>query len=299
MDLGSNQLEIVEFCVSDEYYGINISKIREIIRCSEEIVPIPKSHPSVSGIINLREYIIPVIHLAKHLSIPTEYDMEKSRIIVSEFNKVRVGFWVSFVTRIQRLSWKDVEAPSGIVQSKAGYASGIVKFENRIIVLLDLEKITGEINPELDLEKVANISVVKRGVDFDRSTKTILIVEDSPFMRDLLIKFTKEAGYQNKAVCNGQEALDYLEKLSRSSDDFKIEDHIQLVITDLEMPQLDGLSLVKNIKDTDLYRKLPCMVFSSVISEEMSYKCQSVGSVAQITKPEIESLVNLVDDYIL
>ncbi|MCA9409190.1 MAG: chemotaxis protein CheV [Candidatus Omnitrophica bacterium] len=299
IEAGSNELEIVEFCVNKEYYGINVSKVREIIRVSDGIVPVPESHEAISGVINLRGNIIPVVNLAKHLKINTEYDPQKSRIVVSEFNKIQVGFWVSHVTRIHRFSWKDVETPSGLVQSKSKYAIGIIKMDQKIIFLLDFEKISSDINPETGLQESGHYNFSSENVNFDRGTKNILIVEDSAFIQGLLKENTEQAGYKSCVVSNGQEAWNLLEKTVKENPGKDISEFFNLVITDIEMPQMDGLSLIKNIKDNPVLTKLPCIVFSSIISKEMAMKCQKVGAADQITKPEIVYLVEKVDKLVI
>ena len=138
-------LKIVEFCVGDCHYGINVTKIREIIRYPDDIVAIPDSHDSLEGAINLRGRIIPVINLERHLKTSVASDKKISRIVVSEFNQMVIGFLVSSVTRIHQLSQRQVEAPSDLVQSRGEYALAIIKIDDRILFLLDFEKIAADI----------------------------------------------------------------------------------------------------------------------------------------------------------
>ncbi len=297
LESGTNELELVEFRLGEEYYGINVSKVREIIRYPSEIVPIPGSHPSVAGMINLRERITPIIHLAKHLGVETTHDNKASRIIVTEFNRVNAGFWVNEVTRIHRVSWEKVEAPSGIIQSKSGYAVGVIKIEHKILLLLDFEKIASVINPETGLQEV-DVTKFLKPTNLDRSSKRIVLVEDSPFIRDMLVRQTAGAGYQTLVFENGMAAWQHMEKIA-GGDFSKLEDYFHLMITDLEMPQMDGMALIKRVKETERLKKLPCVVFSSIVSPEMSQKCRAVGSSAEISKPELARLIQLVDSLVL
>ncbi len=301
LDTGTNELEVVEFTIGDCYYGINVAKIREIIRSQDNIVKVPDSHDSLEGAINLRGKIIPVINLVRHLKIAKSYDRKISRIIVAEFNNLIVGFWVSSVTHIYRLSWKQMEAPSDLVQSRAGYAVAVVKIEDRIVFLLDLEKIAADVNPRASLQAVApnTGAYLSSAREIDRTLKNILVVEDSAFVRDMLLDHLKQAGYRTQVANNGEEAWDYLVGLTKARGFSKIDDHVQLMITDIEMPQMDGLHLIKRIKNDDNLQKLPCLVFSSMISKELSLKCKAVGADGEISKPQIGQLVDLLDSKVL
>lgn len=294
LESGTNELEVVEFTLCGEYYGINVAKVKEIIRADTEIVPIPDAHPSVIGVVNLRGRITPVVNLAKHLNLPSEFDQKSSRIIIAEFNKINVGFKVNTVTRIHRVSWKQVEPPSGLINSKTGYAVGIIKIDNRIVFLLDFEKVASVINPEHGLN-TGMIKISSTEVKAGRSLKKILIAEDSPFISNILMECLTKSGYTVEVVINGLEAWQILEKIAQSPQFKKIGDYYNLLISDIEMPQMDGLSLVKKVKENLKLRQLPCIMFSSMISLEQSLKCKSVGSDAELTKPEIDRLVELVD----
>ena len=296
LETGTNELEIVVFRIGKDYYGINVAKVREIIRTNIPMVPIPDAHPSVLGVVNLRGKVIPVVNLAEHLHMQSDPQERRNRIIVTEFNNIHAGFWVDEVTRIHRLSWKNVEPPSGLVKSKEGYTVGIIKIDEKILMLLDFEKIASIINPEAGLEGVSH-DVISDQVSFDRSKKHILIAEDSSFVAELLVNYVKKVGYQVEVHKDGLSAWQALEATIQKPGD--ISDYFNLLITDIEMPQMDGLHLIKRIKEAEKLKKLPCIVFSSMISKELSAKCQQVGAAVQITKPEIAGLVKMVDTHVL
>ncbi len=300
LEAGTNELEIVVFSIADSYYGINVAKVREIIRASVDIVPVPDSHESIEGAINLRGKVIPVVNLAKHLNIDTTFDRQNSRIIISEFNYSIVGFMVSSVTRIHRLSWQQVEKPSDLVQSKGGYAVALIKLQDQILFLLDFEKIAADINPRAGIQRATDETDYDANKPaFDRSTKNILVVEDSTFVRDMILDHLIKAGYKTHVANNGEEAIEYLNGIVTAGNFRTVEDSVNLVITDIEMPQMDGLHLITRIKKENRMRKLPCIVFSSMISDELSLKCKQVGADGEITKPQIGDLVALVDKKIL
>jgi two-component system chemotaxis response regulator CheV len=295
LESGTNELEIVEFAVGDNVYGINVAKVREIIRFPDSVVDVPESHPSLEGIANIRGQVIPLINLKKHLGKPGDLDKSTSYIIISEFNQTMVGFCVTSVARIHRLSWKQIESPTGMVSSEEGVVVAIVKFDDRMILLLDFEKITADINPESGMTKNAGNITDVESTDVDRSSKTILVVEDSNYIKKIIVNNLEKAGYGVCTATDGQEAWDRLNSIISAENFRKIENHFNIIISDIEMPQMDGLHLIKNIKNNEKLKHLPCVVFSSLISEEMAVKCKSVGADAQISKPELARLVDLID----
>ena len=299
LESGTNELEIVEFAMGGNFYGINVAKVREIIRYPESIVPVPNAHVSITGVINLRGSIIPIINLPRHLGMANSDNMKTTRIIVCEFNKVEVGFWVDSVNRIHRLSWKEMCAPSDVIAAEKGSVIATVKIDNRLIMILDFEKIVSDISPKSGIQKSSTVDYHAAAVSFDRSQKTVLVAEDSVFIRNLMIEYLKQAGYKTVEKCNGQEALDYLEEVLKQQNGQRIDHCVHLLITDIEMPQIDGLHLVKRIKDDSRMRNLPCIVFSSMVNEELSRKCRAVGATTEISKPDIENLVKLVDAHVI
>jgi two-component system chemotaxis response regulator CheV len=298
LESGTNELEIVEFAVGDALYGINIAKVREIIKADIDMVPVPDSHPSIEGAINLRGSIIPVVNLAGHLKMDIPSDKKINRIIITEFNTIIIGFLVSAVARIHRISWKEVEQPSQMLQTDQGYAVGIVKIQEKVIFLLDFEKVASHINPQANLHapKDNEYGHLSKG---DRASKKILVVEDSDFIRKLIVDHLQSAGYTAETATNGEEGWAKLSSVLGLSGFQSIEKYYNLMVTDIEMPQMDGLHLVKRVKDEVRLRKLPCIAFSSMISKELIIKCKSVGTDAEISKPEIGRLVELVDQKAL
>lgn len=299
LESGTNELEIVEFSISTALYGINIAKVREIIKADIDIVSVPDAHSSIEGAINLRGKIIPVINLARHLNENIQFDKKTNRIIISEFNKITVGFLVSSVANIHRLSWKQVEQPSDMLQTDDGYAVGIVKIGEKVLFLLDFEKIAAHINPKASMAMPRETGYTPQETGVDRSTKTVIVAEDSDFIRELMIEYLDTAGYQTKIAKNGEEAWGLLTTAIETPGFDDISSFYNLIITDIEMPQMDGLHLIKLIKDNPKTTKLPCIAFSSMISAELKEKCKSVGSDGEISKPDIEKLVGLVDTKII
>jgi two-component system, chemotaxis family, chemotaxis protein CheV len=293
LESGTNELEIVEFSIGKNKFGINVIKVKEIIN-PVAVTQIPHSHPNVEGIIELRGEVLPVVDIAAALGFPKSESPQQDKFIVAEFNKQKVVFHVQTVTQIHRISWNQIEKPSEMYQGADSQVIGVIKLHGEMILLLDFEKIVVEINPESGI----NIQQVKKLGERQRSTKRLVVAEDSPLLRKLLHDTLAEAGFQQVEFFeNGQDALHYLEELTKSSKD--ITEVVQLVITDIEMPQMDGHHLTKRIKDNDNLSKLPVIIFSSLITDDLRHKGQMVGANAQVSKPEIAELVLLIDKHIL
>ena len=299
LESGTNELEIVEFSIADAMYAINIAKVREIIKAEIDLVSVPDAHSSIEGAINLRGKIIPVVNLARHLNEELKLEKKVNRIIIAEFNKMTIGFLVSSVAKIHRLSWRQVEQPSDMLQTEGGYAVGIIKIKEKVLFLLDFEKIAAHINPKAGIVSPRDGGYVPAATSVDRSVKTILVAEDSEFTRGMIIDYLKEAGYKTIIANNGEEAWAHVSHAMAAPGFKDIADHIQLVITDIEMPQMDGLHLIKKIKEEKKSRALPCVAFSSMITPELKLKCKEVGADGEIAKPDIATLVELVDQKVL
>ncbi len=289
LESGTNELEILEFKIGNNYYGINVAKIREILPYQAP-TPIPNAHPCIEGIFMPRETIITVINLAKCLNIPDLKNQTTDMNVITNFNKLNVAFHVHGVVGIHRISWEDINKPDETINT---IATGIIKFEEKLIIVLDFEKIISDISPETGL-KVSDINHL--GVR-NRNEAPILIAEDSPLLSKLIQECLSKAGYTNIIpTVNGIEAWNKLEEFKRKN---VIETSVKCIITDIEMPQMDGHHLTKLIKTDPELKYLPVIIFSSLINDEMKRKGEAIGADAQITKPEIGSLVEVIDKIIL
>ena len=290
LESGTNEFEIIEFSVGGVFYGLNVAKVREVIN-SVPITYIAKAHPNLDGIFTLRSKVMPLVNLARSLN--TQPASEEFKIIVCEINNFYVGFKVDAVYRIHRISWTQMEPAPHIAGSDL--VVGIVKMQERMIILLDFEKILADVNPEMN-QKMSAVPKSTPELISIRKTKTILIAEDSRMLRDLLLNTLHPAGYNTISNENGLQAWTQLEAMAESEK--TVTDTIQLIITDIEMPQMDGHHLIKRIKSTPRLKDLPVIIFSSLINDEMKLKGQALGAYAQVTKPEIEQLIGIVDQII-
>ena len=293
LESGTNELEIVEFEVANNKFGINVIKVKEIIQ-PIPVTFIPHAHPHVEGIVQLRGEVLPVVNMLKVLGISNGTFTSQQKYIVAEFNKQKVVFHVDNVTQIHRISWNEIEKPSDMYQGGSSQVIGVIKQQDTMLLLLDFEKIMVDINPDSGI----NVESVKKLGKRDRSEKKIVIAEDSPLLRKLLHDTMQEAGYVNLEFFeNGRDAFDYLESLLRTGSN--IEEHVQLVVTDIEMPQMDGHHFTKKIKANPSLAKLPVIIFSSLITDDLRHKGEVVGAEEQISKPEIAELILKVDELIL
>lgn len=290
LESGTNELEILEFTLGDSHYGINVAKIREILTY-QEVTPVPNTHPSVEGIFMPRDTMITVINLKNSLGM--EQSDEKGLFIITNFNKLDIAFHVDQVIGIHRVSWDEIIKPDSTLNGTDGSVStGVIKIDNKLVVILDFESIVSSISPETGL-RTADIDEIG---ERERSNSTILIAEDSPLLSRLITDCLRKAGYADLIVTNnGQEAWDKLEALKHEGD---VLDKVQCIITDIEMPLMDGHRLTKLVKSDDVLKKIPLIIFSSLVNEEMRRKGERLGADAQLTKPEIGSLVEAIDKLI-
>lgn len=291
LESGTNELEVLEFVIQGNHYGINVEKVREILTY-QEVTPIPNSHPCIEGIFMPRGDIITVINLFKTLGFKNE-DKRNNYMIVTNFNNLNIAFDVETVLGINRVSWSDVVKPDSTVSGPGtGIATGIIKKFDNLLIILDFEKIVEDICPETSLK----ISQVAELGDREKNKIPILIAEDSYMLCKMITDSLNMAGYTNLIIKNnGQEAWDYLTELKKNNG---VDYGAKCLITDIEMPQMDGHHLIKLIRDEEGLKHLPIVVFSSLINEDMKRKGESLGANAQISKPEIGKLVSILDKLV-
>lgn len=308
LEAGTNELEIVEFHLDEDdpvegvykgYYGVNVAKVLEIIRLPK-VTEMPEvRHPSVLGAFNLRSQIIPLVDLSAWLNKKRADMPEEPKVIVTEFNNVTTAFLVSGVNRIHRISWEEVEAPNTYVTNISHSSiNGVVKMDGRIIFLLDLERIVGDLNPQMALR-------LDNAVDWEKNKLEYraLIADDSTVIREMIKDLLQKAGFHVEAVNNGRAAWDrMLEIKARAEAEGKpIRDYLQVLISDIEMPLMDGHSLTRQIKEDPVLKRIPVILFSSLITDKLRHKGDAVGADDQIAKPEITQVAKraaeLIDKY--
>lgn len=290
LESGTGELEILEFVINNKHYAINVIKVKEVVEV-DNLTELPDSHPAIAGLILCRDEIITLIDL-RYILNGQKSERIKSKVIICEFNKIKVAFNIDDIVAVHRIKWDTIVKPDDL--SANSLVTGNILLNDGIILLLDFEKIVTDINPSAGIseEKVVNIDYK------DRSNIKIMLADDSALIRKLLKDTLTKAGFKNLKLFNdGREALNYLYNLAETKKECFIED-VQLLITDIEMPQMDGHTLTRKIKEHPILRKLPVIIFSSLITDGLRHKGEEVGADDQLSKPEIGDLVQCIDKYI-
>lgn len=322
LDAGTNELEVLVFSIAGGWFGVNVAKVREVIR-PVALVAAPHQHKSVMGMFNIRGSVLPVVDLRSHLGMaamtrgaevaaaPVDGPAPEGRVIITEFNAFRCGFRVDTVEQIYRVSWSkikpapDTQVRGGASANGSGVAAagapgvkgkvastaadvstttGVLEMDGRLILMVDFESVADAILHE----KKLHIGPVSNEYGVERGSKRVVLVEDSPFMRRLIRDTFVASGYTNTEVySDGQAAWDAVSAEGAGPFD--------AIVSDIEMPRMDGLRLCKLIKETASLRSVPVVLFSSLISHDNQKKGRQVGADLQCPKPELSEMVRLVD----
>lgn len=295
LETGTNELEILEFHIDGlgadaaeperHSFGVNVAKVMEVIE-SPALEPQPgAAHPSFRGLIPLRHHILPVIDLAVWLGLDRA-PSPRENVIITEFSKTVTGFVVSGVTGIHRVGWPEVIPPDGYMP-KTGLQAiiGLVERDGHFIQLLDLETILADLSPD--------------GMDEDATPRAVaprelkaLVADDSATIRLMIQKALTRSGISPTIAGNGQEARDALCAMAEhaEAEGRPLSDFVDILISDIEMPLMDGFTLTKFVKTHPVLRVLPVVLYSSIITDELRHKGESVGADLQIAKPDLERL---------
>lgn len=289
LESGTNEMEIMEFKINGKLYGINVAKVREIM-VSESVTAMPLAHPVVEGVFKPRGTVITVVNLAKYLFGDKASQGERDLFIVTNFNKMNIAFRVDSVEGIVRLSWTDIQKPDKTVSGgEEGVATGITEINGDLVVILDFEKIVAEIAPRTGIQA----DEINKLGERQSSDVPIVLAEDSILLSRMILDCLSRAGFTNiLKFDNGQEAWDYLKTVA---DEEHVDKKVALVITDIEMPAMDGHRLTKLIKSDKNLKRIPVIIFSSLINDELYIKGKQLGADEQISKPEIAGLVEVID----
>ena len=289
LESGTNEIEVMEFTINESLYGINVAKVKEIL-VSQPVKHMPHAHPAVEGIFKPRDKVITVVDLPNYLLGVSDEKREKDLFIVTNFNKINIAFRVHTVVGISRISWTSIQKPDKTVTGgNEGIATGIAQCGDDLVTILDFEKIVAEIAPETTIQ----MSEIDQLGERKRSDAVILVAEDSVLLSKMIEEALHRSGYVNTRMFpDGGKLWEYLSDLRGDPD---LDDKVGLIITDIEMPQMDGHRLTKLVKDDKDFKHLPVIIFSSLITEEMRRKGKELGADEQMSKPEIGHLVRVID----
>jgi two-component system chemotaxis response regulator CheV len=289
LESGTNEIEVMEFTINDSLYGINVAKVKEIM-LSAPVKAMPHAHPAVEGIFKPRDVVLTVVDLPKYLLGRTVEKHDKDLFILTNFNQINIAFRVHSVVGISRISWKSIQKPDKTVSGNSeGVATGIAQCGNDLVTILDFEAIVAEIAPETGIQ----MSEIEHLSNRNPSDAPILVAEDSILLSKMIEEALHKSGYKDVTMFhNGQEMWDFLRHHKKVGD---VDDVAGLIITDIEMPQMDGHRLTKLVKDDPDLKHIPLIIFSSLITEEMRIKGKQLGADEQMSKPEIGHLVDVID----
>jgi len=271
--VGSNEMELVDFRILKQeedgiyegIYGINVSKVREIIKLPN-LTELPGTPEFIEGIFDLRDVVIPVVNLAKWMGITIPPEAEKqARVIITEFNNVLIGFIVHDAKRIRRISWSDIEPASFVSNSGSldgSKITGVTKIEgDNVLLILDLESVVQDLGLyEPDTENMPDQIATFSGI--------ALILDDSSTARKIVKEAVSKMGFSVVEAGDGEEGLKKLEDLYKMYGE-DISDNLKIIISDVEMPKMDGFHFAANVKDDDRFDGIP-IVFNSSISDHFS-----------------------------
>ena len=290
LESGTNELAILEFSVQGQLFGINVAKVQEIMKYCP-VNPMQKSSPHIEGVFKPREQVITVVDLSYYLGLPKSDRPETDVFIITNFSQEVYAFHVHEVVGISRVSWANLQKPDNIIYGgEDGIATAIAEYDGRLITILDFEKIITEINPGSGI----HLSMLDSMPPREPNSAPILCVEDSTLLSRLVIDGLKKAGYTKVTHAkNGQEAWDYLQKLK--SDGTPILEHVACIITDIEMPQMDGHHLMQKVRSDEILHQIPIVIFSALVNEQLMAVGKKLGAIAQFSKPKLLELIQFVD----
>jgi two-component system, chemotaxis family, chemotaxis protein CheV len=295
LEAGTNEVEILVFRVGSLRCGVNVAKVREVRR-TEAVLPLPQHPAAILGVIAVREHIVSLVDLRAFLGCDESPDKDEEQTdLVLEFNSRLAAFRVQGIERVFRISWKDL-MPLPKCPGMVAPVTGVVLLEGDIVTLLDFESIGAFLG-------VNRGALVTRVADTPQGTKLcsrpLLYVDDSALIRRMLKDALTQAGYSNiRGFADGQEVWDFLEQLANEYEPANIGGQVGCVISDIEMPRMDGFHLTKRIREHTGLSKLPVVLFSSLVSKDNEKKGRQVGATAQISKPKWEDLTETLT-YIL
>ena len=288
-EAGTNEMELLVFRLSSTHFGINVATVREILQQSKTI-SIPCVPEEIEGSFKLRDQVLTLINLRRFFNIKTKQaHRANGTTIIVEFNNINCGILVDTVDKIYRLGWDKIQSPSQYLVNLKIPITSIVNIDEKVVLIVDFETVISKILgiPCVNLSK--NEQTTKEPVS--RKNARLLVVDDSSIVRKTLVRRLNQNGFENLTVCtNGQHAWETIE--TQRSETGKPFD---LVLTDIEMPQMDGLHLTSKIKSDTELKDIPVVLFSSLITKGNFQKGKSVGADAQVNKPDSEGMLKAIE----
>ncbi len=293
--VGQNRLELLLFRLRGrQVYGINVFKVKEVLQCPR-LSSIPNSRPMVRGVAHIRGETIPIIDLGMAIRLPAipAEEVATSFVIITEYNRKTQGFLVGGVDRIVNMNWEDIlPPPKGA--GREVYLTAVTKLDDKLVEIIDVEKILSEVSPLAD-----NVTekVLSRNAEADRSASLpVLVVDDSSVARRQIERCLTAIGLPVVTKNDGKQALDYLKELT--ADGSKASEHIAMMISDVEMPEMDGYTLVTRCKSDPAIGGLYVMLHTSLSGVFNKAMVQKVGADDFMAKFSPDELAERVMDIL-
>lgn len=300
LQTGSNELEIINFRMYEDrdegvyewILGVNVAKVREVLRVPK-ITRVPNMPEAVEGIAEVRGEVMPVVNLAKWMSIHEPIERRKY-MLHFEFLREHVGVIVHDAKRIMRISWADIKKPPEAINAQfGGRIIGVVDTEEGMLLILDFEGILSD----LGLLKIFGLEEAQEMAKQEKKHYTVLVAEDSAVARKIITDVLESAGHKVIACEDGKIAWERLNEFLKQAqmENKNIRDYVQLVFTDIEMPQMDGLTLTRLIKESPGLMHMPVIVNTTLSDEANKQKALSVGADAYLVKFDAKEMLTLVE----
>ena len=288
--VGQNRMELLLFHLGgSQTFGINVFKVREVIP-SPPLRQIPGSMSVVRGVATLRGGTVPIIDLARAMGLRGAVgavDNGEQKVVVTEFNRSVQGFWVSAVDRIVNVNWQDVKSPPRGT-GRESFLVAVTEIDNKLVEIIDVERVLSIVNP-----LPSEISPSIRENAREASGRKVVIVDDSVVARKQIEGAIKGLGFEYDVFKDGQEALDFLEQKAAEG---PVGDQVELVISDIEMPRMDGYTLTARIRDNPALQNLRVLLHSSLSGEFNTDMVKRAGADAFLSKFNPDELANAVLD---
>lgn len=287
LENNTDELKLLIFRLGKTLFGVNVSRVREVIERTKTIT-LPYSHEAVEGVFKLRNEVMTLVTLGQYFNmVGEETKRGGGAIIVVEFNHNRYGILVDTVEEIKSLTWNDIEPPAEFLIGSGAPLTGITKVNNQTILIADFERITEEI---LGIKGANEPVTAPENPEWKHDVK-IILADDSSLLRKSMTKVLHRFGYDNITICNnGQQAWETVNRMY-----FEENNPADIVISDIEMPLMDGLRLTSKIKENQELRSTPVVLFSSLVNKENIEIGRKAGADAQVSKPDSEELIQALE----
>ena len=288
LEAGTNEAELLVFEVAGQTFGVNVAKVKEVLGISK-VTSLPEGHPSIEGVVRIRQDVVTLINLAHFLYGNVEEAQAKDNdcLLLLEFNQRPLAFRVHRVQRIYRVSCKATR-PLPTTMGMNAPITSVVLIDGKLVQILDFESIGAEVAGISEQQTAEDATITK----IDAPDVPLVFAEDSRMISEMIHDHLQDAGFSNvHSFVDGLAAWEYLEKLAEDQTTETIRDHVGIIITDIEMPRMDGFSLAKHIRMHPVLGQLPILIFSSLVSKDNQKKGAQVGVDAQVSKPRYAELV--------